>query len=138
VIAETAGLPTKFVKIVVTDDHGCYLVTQLPKANYKVWVRGYGLVDSQPLQATPGKIFNLTAVAAPNAHAAAEYYPAIYWFSLVHVPDASQFPGPQGNGIPEKLKSQSQWLHLLKTDGSWACHQLGDKATREVPTSLVH
>ena len=47
VIAETADLPTKFVKIVVTDDQGRYLLPDLPKANYNVWVRGYGLVDSK-------------------------------------------------------------------------------------------
>src|SRR5438552_7182237 len=87
VIAETADLRTKFVKIVVTDDDGRYVLPQLPKANYKVWVRGYGLVDSQPVQAIPGKIVNLTAVVAPNPKAAAEYYPAVYWFSLLRVPD---------------------------------------------------
>src|SRR5881296_3796639 len=54
VIAETRDLPTKFVKIVVTDDAGRYLLPDLPKANYDVWVRGYGLVDSPKLQATPG------------------------------------------------------------------------------------
>src|SRR5947209_464 len=47
VIAETTELPTKFVRIVVTDDQGRYLVPDLPKANFDVWVRGYGLVDSQ-------------------------------------------------------------------------------------------
>src|SRR5438034_913145 len=31
VIAETTDFPTKFVKIVVTDDRGRYLVPQLPK-----------------------------------------------------------------------------------------------------------
>ena len=46
VIAETTDLPTKFAKIVVTDDRGRYLLPDLPKANYNVWVRGYGLVDS--------------------------------------------------------------------------------------------
>ena len=46
VIAETRDLPTKYVKIVVTDDRGRYLMPDLPKANYDVWVRGYGLVDS--------------------------------------------------------------------------------------------
>ena len=46
VIAETADLPTKFAKIVVTDDRGRYLMPDLPKATYSVWVRGYGLVDS--------------------------------------------------------------------------------------------
>jgi hypothetical protein len=34
------------VKIVVTDDRGRYVVPDLPRANYNVWVRGYGLVDS--------------------------------------------------------------------------------------------
>ncbi|MBI4460256.1 MAG: carboxypeptidase regulatory-like domain-containing protein, partial [Acidobacteria bacterium] len=42
VIAETMDLPTKFVRVVVTDDQGRYLVPDLPKANYSVWVRGYG------------------------------------------------------------------------------------------------
>src|SRR5215470_12996364 len=103
VIAETTELPTKFVKIVVTDDGGRYLLPQLPKANYQVWVRGYGLVDSQPVRTTPGKMLNLKAVVAPDPRAAAEYYPAIYWFSLLNVPDKSEFPGTgqKGNGIPE-------------------------------------
>ncbi|HEX6463220.1 MAG TPA: hypothetical protein VFZ98_02150, partial [Vicinamibacterales bacterium] len=46
VIAETNDLPTKFARIVVTDDRGRYLIPDLPKATYEVWVRGYGLVDS--------------------------------------------------------------------------------------------
>ena len=140
VIAETNDLPTKFAKIVVTDDDGRYVLPQLPKANYKIWVRGYGLIDSQPIQATPGKTVNLTAEVAPNPRAAAEYYPAVYWFSLLWVPDKGEFPGtgPKGNGIPENMKHQGQWLHLLKTDSCWSCHQVGDKATREIPESLGH
>src|SRR6266705_6855048 len=55
VIAETNDLPTKMVKIVVTDDQGRYVMPDLPKANYTVWVRGYGLVDSPKVQAQPGK-----------------------------------------------------------------------------------
>ena len=62
VIAETTDLPTKFVRIVVTDDRGRYLMPDLPKASYNVWVRGYGLVDSAKVQAAPGKQLNLTAV----------------------------------------------------------------------------
>src|SRR4051812_41625831 len=42
VIAETTELPTRLVKIVVTDDAGRYLIPELPKARYSVWVRGYG------------------------------------------------------------------------------------------------
>src|SRR5258708_9374906 len=70
VIAETTDLPTEFVKIVVTDDGGRYVLPQLPKANYKVAVRGYELVDYQPTQVTPGKIINLNAGVAPRPRAA--------------------------------------------------------------------
>src|SRR5262245_51107670 len=38
VIAETTDLPTKYAKIVVTDDQGRYMIPELPKAKYKVWV----------------------------------------------------------------------------------------------------
>src|SRR6266446_5792847 len=139
VIAETTDLPTKFVKIVVTDDGGRYVLPQLPKANYRVWVRGYGLVDSQPIQVTPGKILNLKAVAAPSPKAAAEYYPAQYWLALLQVPPKSDFPGtgPTGNGISPNIKSQGEWIRqVVNTDGCTGCHQLGGKATREIPTSL--
>jgi len=138
VIAETTDLPTKFVKIVVTDDQGRYLIPDLPKAGYKVWARGYGLVDSKPVEGWPGKSLNLNAVIAPDAHAAAQYYPANYWFSLAQVPDKSEFPGtgPKGNGISPDMKTQEQWLHIMKTDSCWSCHQLGDKATREIPAAL--
>src|SRR6185369_12822488 len=86
VIAETTDLPTKFREIVVTDDQGRYLLPDLPKANYDVWVRGYGLVDSPKVRLTPGQNRSLTAVLAPNARAAAQYYPASYWYSLIQIP----------------------------------------------------
>jgi hypothetical protein len=92
VIAETTDLGTKFRKIVVTDDRGQYLLPELRKANYKVWVRGYGLVDSQPIVATPGKTLALKAVVAPDARAAAQYYPPNYWYSLMKIPPKSAFP----------------------------------------------
>src|SRR5437899_690017 len=112
VIGETSDLPTKFIRIVVTDDRGRYLLPDLPKANYELWVRGYGLVDSPKVQASPGKLLNLTAVTAPDARAAAEYYPAGYWFSLLHVPEKTEFPGtgPMGNGISPNIKSQAEWV----------------------------
>ena len=140
VIAETKDLPTKFVKIVVTDDRGRYLLPDLPKANYNVWVRGYGLVDSPKVQAAPGKTMNLTAVVAPNPRAAAEYYPAGYWFSLIRVPEKSEFPGnaPGGNGISPNIKSQAEWIQRLKSGGCTACHQLGTKGTREMPKGARH
>src|SRR5712691_689151 len=70
VIAETNDLPTKFVKIVVTDDRGRYLLPELPNATYQVFVRGYGLVDSARVAAQPGRHLDLTAVAAPSPRAA--------------------------------------------------------------------
>src|SRR5438477_9748530 len=127
VIAETTDLPTKFAKIVVTDEQGRYVMPDLPKANYSVWVRGYGLVDSPKVQSAPGKILNLTAVPAPNEAAAAQYYPAIYWYSMLKIPAKSEFPGtgPQGNGLPPGLKSQADWLANVKTLGCMSCHALG-------------
>src|SRR5947209_7208154 len=138
VIAETTDLPTKFAKIVVTDDQGRYLLPELPKANYSVWVRGYGLVDSPKVQSAPGKILNLSAVPAPNAAAAAEYYPAQYWYSMLQIPDKSLFPGtgPSGNGMPANVKSQAQWLSTMKTHACNSCHQLGNKPTRTISKAL--
>ena len=72
VIAETRDLPTRFVRFVVTDDSGRYLLPDLPEAAYDVWVRGYGLVDSERVRAEPGEALDLTAVAAPDAAAAAD------------------------------------------------------------------
>jgi hypothetical protein len=138
VIAETTDLPTKFVKIVVTDDRGRYLVPDLPKANYNVWVRGYGLVDSAKVQTAPGKVVNLSAVVAPNAREAAQYYPANYWWSMLQVPAKGDFPGTgqKGNGINENMKSQAMWLMRMRTEGCLGCHLMGTKATREIPASL--
>ncbi len=138
VIAETTDLPTRFVKIVVTDDQGNYVMPDLPTANYDVWVRGYGLVDSPKVQTAPGEILNLSAVTAPDPQAAAEYYPAGSWFSLIQVPEKDEFPGtgPQGNGISPNMESQAEWIRNLKSGGCMACHQLGNKATREIPAEL--
>src|SRR5207237_5864239 len=129
VIAETTDLPTKFAKIVVTDDQGRYLVPDLPGARYSVWVRGYGLVDSTRVQASPGMTLDLHATAAPNAAAAAQYYPPIYWFSMMHAPAASEFPMP-------KIKSQGEWLNIVKTGACQSCHALGTKGMRTIPKEL--
>ena len=136
VIAETTNLPTKFVRIVVTDDQGRYVLPDLPKASYALWVRGYGLVDGPRVQAAPGSMQNLRAVTAPNARAAAEYYPAGYWLSLIRVPPKTEFPGTTANGISPNIRSQAEWLRNLKSGGCTACHQMGTKGTREIPKAL--
>src|SRR5918992_4407632 len=114
VIAETTELPTKFAKMVVTDEQGRYVLPDLPKGSYSVWVRGYGLVDSPKVRSAPGKVLNLKAVVASSEAAAAEYYPAIYWYSMLKIPEASEFGG-QGK-IPAKV-TQSQWLNTMKNNG---------------------
>ena len=150
VIAETSDLPTKFRKIVVTDDRGGFLVPDLPKGNYKIWVRGYGLVDSTPVVSAPGKTLALKAVPAPGARAAAQIYPANYWYSLLQVPPASEFPflKPERNSAPQRgrrengqasvlsggIHNQAEWLFAMRT--CTQCHQLGDKFTREIESSL--
>src|SRR5712691_10079120 len=135
VIVETTDLPTKYAKIVVTDDRGRYLIPELPKANYSVWVRGYGLVDSPKTQAAPGKVLDLGAVVAPSAAAAAQYYPAIYWYSMLKIPEKSEFPigKATSQGMPERLKSQAEWLSGVKTLGCLSCHAIGTQGTRTIP-----
>ena len=134
VIAETTDLPTKFAKIVVTDDKGRYLVPDLPKANYSMWVRGYGLVDSPKVQSATGKILDLTATIAPSAAAAAEYYPGMYWYSLLQIPGKSEFPGTgdKGNGISPNMKAQHYWIDSVK-NSCQSCHALGSHGIRVVP-----
>ncbi len=140
VIAETKDLPTRYIKIVVTDDQGRYVIPDLPRANYDIWVRGYGLVDSPKTKSTAGKTLNLKAVAAPNRAAAAEYYPAIYWYSMLKVPAANLFPGTgtAGNGMSQLMSDRGMWFRTIKTDGCVGCHQIGDKATRTIPAALGH
>ncbi len=153
VIAETSDLPTRFRKIVVTDDAGRYLLPELPKATYKVWVRGYGLVDSKPVEARPGKNLALTAVVAPDARAAAQYYPGDYWVSLIKIPPKSAFPmkvrardgglvgeedaasSARGQATDAEIPNLALFAFRLKR-GCEVCHQLGGKATREIPTNL--
>ena len=133
VIAETKDLGTRYAKTVVTDDQGRYVVPDLPKAKYQVWVRGYGLVDSPKVDGEPGKHLNLTAVLAANDADAAKYYPAIYWYAMLKIPAADQFGGK--SDIPDKL-TQSDWLTTIKNQACVGCHQLGQLATRTIPSQL--
>ena len=134
VIAETKDLPTKFAKVVVTDEKGRYLLPEMPSAQYQVWVRGYGLVDSEKVVARPGQQLDLKAVPAPDERAAAQYYPGMYWYSLMDIPKASDFPGTgeKGNGIPAHMKKQAYWVDTVK-NACQSCHALGSEGMRKVP-----
>ncbi len=134
VIAETDDLPTRFARIVVTNDMGKYLIPDLPDASYRVWVRGYGLVDSPEEITAPGVTLDMNAVPAPDEKSAAEYYPAGYWFSLLELPDKENFPGTgeDGNGISESMVNQANYIRNIKSGNCLACHQLGSLGTRKL------
>jgi hypothetical protein len=128
VIAETHDFATRFAKIVVTDDNGRYLIPELPRAKYSVWVRGYGLSDSVAVDATPGRHLDLAAVVAPDAAAAAKIYPAAYWFAMMKIPEDAQV-----GAVPGRRNGYLMWM---KNMGCVGCHQLGNLATRTIPKSL--
>jgi hypothetical protein len=133
VIAETRDLPTRYSKSVVTDDRGRFVIPDLPRGKYKVWVRGYGLIDSSHMDAEPGQRLNLVAVPAPNEAAAAQYYPAIYWYSMLKIPPADQFGGK--SDIPSNVR-QIHWIAGMKNNGCIGCHQIGQLGTRTIPAAF--
>jgi hypothetical protein len=139
VIAETKDLATNFIKIVVTDDRGRFMLPELPTATYKVWVRGYGIVDSTPLEMKPSATnVNLKAAAAKTPQEAAKVYPGNYWLSLLEPPAKSMFPGtgPKGNGLGVTMTDQNHWIYQLKS-GCNFCHQLGNAETRDITHVLA-
>ena len=121
VIAETKSLPAPFRKIVVTDDQGRFLVPDLPEGEYEVWVRGYGLKDSERTKAVCGETVKLQVANAATPQEAAKIYPASYWTSLIQPPPMSE--------LPAKYKSQDEWLATLR-NGCNHCHELGMPQTR--------
>jgi hypothetical protein len=133
VIAETRDFQSRYIKSVVTDDQGRFVIPDLPKANYSVWSRGYGLVDSEKLPTAPGRTLNITAKVAPTPADAAHYYPAIYWYSMLKIPEAAEFGGK--GQIPEGI-DQQRWIYQMKNSGCIGCHQLGQLSTRTIPASL--
>src|SRR6188768_3007594 len=133
VIAETRDLPVRYIKSVVTDDRGRFVVPDLTAASYQVWARGYGLVDSVKATAKPGQRLSITALLAPDEAIAARYYPAIYWYSMLKIPAADQFGGK--SSIPARL-TQTQWIAAMKNTGCIGCHQLGQASTRTIPPAL--
>ena len=126
VIAETKSLPAPFRKIVVTDDQGRFLVPDLPEGAYEVWVRGYGLKDSERVKAVCGEQVELQVASAATPQEAAKIYPASYWTSLIQPPPMSD--------LPAKYKSQDEWLATLR-NGCNHCHELGMPQTRIYTTA---
>jgi len=133
VIAETRDLGVRYIKSVVTDDQGRYVIPDLPTASYTVWARGYGLVDSARSTSRPGQRVNITAVPAPTPADAARYYPAIYWYSMLKIPTSADFASR--NGITANVTPE-EYLSRVKSHGCIGCHQLGQASTRTIPAAL--
>jgi hypothetical protein len=129
VIAETDAFQTRFTRIVTTDDEGRYLIPDLPDADYTLWVRGYGLTDSNKVYAEPGSHVDLTVVPAPDRATAAEVYPAAYWYAMMHTPDENEISFLEG-GL-------HKYLSIMKNSDCLGCHQLGNKATRTFPAMFA-
>ena len=133
IIAETHGLKVRYIKAVVSDDKGRFVIPDLPAGTYDVWARGYGLLDTAKTPAKPGATVRLTAKAATPAQAA-KIYPAAYWYSMLKVPPKSAFSGPGRLAtIGADTPNQEAWLARIKSQGCVGCHQLGGPATRTLP-----
>jgi hypothetical protein len=125
VIAETRDLPTSLRKIVVTGDDGKFLLPELPRGNYEVFARGYGLVDSPRVKAALGQDIKLAPTVAKTPQEEARIYPGPYWFSMMKIPAPTEFPGtgPEGNGISTAFKTVEAYNHELNE--CVHCHTLG-------------
>ena len=128
VVAETDAFDTRFARIVVTDDAGRYLIPALPEATYQVWVRGYGLVDSGKVEATPGGIHDLVVQVAADPAVAASVYPAAHWYAMMALPSQSEL-----TGVPGGMNAYLMWM---KNMGCVGCHQMGNAATRTMLPAL--
>lgn len=118
VLAETEDLPTLYRKIVVTNDEGEFVIPELPDAEYSVWVRGYGLTDSDGVAAARGDEVELVAQEAADEQEAAQIYPANYWLSMIEAPD------DLGDHDTEHA-----WMSDFKLSCQ-LCHQVGSQITR--------
>ncbi|MBT5032357.1 MAG: carboxypeptidase regulatory-like domain-containing protein [Proteobacteria bacterium] len=128
VIAETDAFDTFYAKVVVTNHEGQYLIPDLPAANYQLWVRGYGLSDSEKTASQPGDTVALTAIVAPDAATAAQVYPAAYWYSMMHLPPDDAYGAVNGG--------KNGYLMWMKNMGCAGCHQLGQLSTRTLPDNI--
>jgi len=129
VIAETDAFDSRFARIVVTDDAGRYLIPDLPDASYRIWVRGYGLLDSTPIPAAPGDQVDVDATPAPDARSAAQVYPAAYWYAMMDLPDEAEVAD-----IPGGFNNYVMWMKNMACVG---CHQMGQASTRTMPAAYA-
>ena len=133
VIAETADLPTKYAKVVVTDDKGRYVIPQLPKAKYSVWSRGYGLKDSGKTAGHAGQDREHQGGRGEPTGRRRALSRDVLVLAAQH-PGHGPIPGTgdKGNGISPNIKTQEAWVDTVK-NSCQSCHALGSHGIRVVP-----
>ena len=139
VIAETTELPHQIRQDRRHRRPGRYVIPDLPKANYKVWVRGYGLVDAPKVDGTPGK------AAEPDRRDGAEpggrgrVLPGMYWYSMLQHPGRRPVPRHRrrrgGNGIPAFMNSQAPGSTPSR-QSCQSCHALGTRTSADPKKEL--
>jgi hypothetical protein len=111
------------------------MLPDLPAVNYKVWVRGYGILDSKPIDSKPTTASVALKVETAKTPAdAAKVYPGDYWLSMLAPPPASAFPRTEQ--ASNRMIDQDHWIDQLKK-GCNFCHQLGSPLSRDIQHVFV-
>ena len=134
VIAETSELPTKYAKM--RRYRRSRPLRHPGPAELRTTRSGYaamGWWTRRRCAPKPGQQLNLTAVPAPNERAAAHYYPAIYWYAMMHMPAEKDFGG--STDIPKNI-TRELWRQRMGNVDCIGCHQLGQEATRTIPAQF--
>ena len=103
-----------------------------------MWVRGYGLVDSPKVQTRAGQDAESDGRRRAERKAAAQYYPGRLLVFAAQRAGQERIPG---HGRRQRHLAETSRARLIargtsKTGSCMTCHQLGDKATREIPARL--
>ena len=136
VIAETADTPTKFRKIVVTDEQGRFLFPDLPtKATYTYLVVATGW-SIGARSSDGGSDLALEAAVAPNARTAARCIRRTTGIrSSTFLRNLIFRERADGKRHRAEMRTQHHWISQIKVNCN-VCHQLGNQATREIPKAL--
>ena len=110
------------------------MLPELPAASYSVWVRGYGLVDSKPVQTKPtATAVTLRVNAGADAAGGRQGLSRQLLAVDARAAAAQRVPRhrPAGQRHRRRHADAGHWINSLKSDCNF-CHQLGNQLTRTV------
>ena len=136
VIAETNDLPTRFARMVVTDDQGRYVIpesaqSQLRHLGARLRIGGFTESEKRSRQASQPQ----SGGGAKRSRGSAILSGNLLVFHARRFLKPDEFGGK--GEIPAKL-TQTEWLNTMKNNGCIGCHQLGQLSTRTFPKSVPH